>query len=75
MLHDQEFDTCCVIRCSIFHNHEYNLWSGVRSMLLARDFDLCCVIRNLIYAAESRVKSMLRDGEVDICPLSVASGV
>ena len=75
MLHDQEYDLCCVIRCSIFHNHEYNLWSGVRSMLLARDFDLCCVIRSLIYVAQSRARSMLRDREVDICPLSVASGV
>ncbi len=60
MLHDPEYDPCFVIRCSIFHNHEYNLWSGVRSMLLARDFDLCCVIRNLIYVAQSRARSMLR---------------
>ena len=71
MLHDQEYDLCCVI-CSIFHNHECNLWSGFRSMLLARDFDLCCVIRSL---AQSRARSMLRDREVDICPLSVASRV
>ena len=75
MLHDQEYDLYCVIRCSIFHNHEYNLWSGARSMLLARDFDLCCAIRNLIYVAQWRAKSMTRDREVDISPLSVASGV